>query len=75
MNKTHTNKSNMSELIRQELEKGEPLTLDDLYNRISPTLNLNIDEKELRHRLRSRINGLLRGGQIRRVANATYVKS
>ena len=67
-------KKNLSEMVRQEFDTHDVLKLSELYVIIFEKSDLDISEKKIQHRIRSRLNDMVRHGKIKRIAPETYTK-
>lgn len=66
-------KESKNTLMRKKFELQKTWTLDDLFNEFK-TLYPDIDEKKLKHRIRSEINNLRQRNIIHRVSPSTWQK-
>jgi hypothetical protein len=69
-----TEKINLSNIIRKEFDKHKTIKLEDLYHTIQAMSVVQGNQKDIHHRVRSRINGMVQKGQIKRIAPSTYEK-
>ena len=67
--------NSFSQRVRSEFEKGEELTLDELYEILSKNPLLKVDPSKLKHRIRSTIYSLQKANEIVRLRDATYKKA
>ena len=65
-------KITFTQMIRDEFDTHKVLTPAELYRIVSDKLELNIPKRKLQHRIRSRLNDMIRKGTITRIAPATY---
>ncbi len=62
-------------LIRQMFNESEQMTLDEIYDKLSKTLKSELDEKTLRHRIRSAIYTLKENNEVLRMKESTYKRT
>ncbi|HZS74813.1 MAG TPA: hypothetical protein VFA69_09975 [Candidatus Nitrosotalea sp.] len=62
------------QLVRNEFEEGEPVTLNQLYEILSKNPEVKIRPDVLGHRIRSAIYALHKSNKIMRVSDSTYKK-
>lgn len=63
-----------TEIVRKSFEKGDPITLIELYDMISKNPDAKVDPDKLKHRVRSSIYSLQKSKEIIRVGGTTYQK-
>ena len=67
-------KINFSDLIREEFQKYQIRTLHQLYEIVLNVPDIDIDEKDIKHRIRSSVNSLVNSKEIVRIKPSTYKK-
>jgi len=62
-------------LVRNEFDKGNALSLDYLYEVLTKNPDLKLNSRTLKQTIRGAIYSLQRSNEITRVAEGTYKKS
>ena len=69
------NKSSITQAVRNEFSKKDMQTLNQLCVAVQTNLNLDLDKIDLNHRVRSCLYNLKKAGEIKRIADSTYVRT
>lgn len=64
----------MTEIILQELNKKQNVTLSDLYEILSNDSRIKMNKKSLKHYVRARLYSLEKSQKVTRVKRATFSK-
>ena len=66
----------ITDIIRNEFDKNDEVTLDELYNVLAKNpIVKHLESSKIKHRVRSTIYSLKKGNSIVQIGKATYKKA